>query len=189
MVITFARSAFLALGWYRIFKSIMVVTVTAIVMITTICILSYIWKDADKFFIALCLFSTIPSFKMAMHNTLNEHPPIVFNLQISNTIWLHFTSMVIYPTRLRLTGFLHITDIQIIPTYRCLRYLQVDWISVLLIDDRDNVIRIPSKGQISIWTDNDQSILSQRTVLDTNIIQGSGWHCNKVQTYQPDLCP
>ena len=45
----------------------------------------------------------------------------------------------IYPTVLRLTHYLNITDVEIIFMCGCFEYLQVDWIGVMPTDDMGSV--------------------------------------------------
>ena len=63
---------------------------------------------------------------------------------------------------MRLTGYLNINNIWIIPTPRCSRCLQGDWTGVLLTDDKEHAIKLLSKGEISIWTDNDLKHIDHR---------------------------
>ena len=107
------------------------------------------------FFIDSLSFSTLSTFMIAIQNTLHRQFVEVVNLWTSKRIWVHFTSMTIYPARLKLTGFPDINDIQIIPTYRCSGFLQVDWSSVMLTDHREHVIKLPSERQVLVWRDND----------------------------------
>ena len=53
--------------------------------------------------------------------------------------------MAVYPTRLRPTGYLNINEMQILPTWRSLTYLQEDWTRDMLTDDMTNVIKLPSE--------------------------------------------
>ena len=68
-------------------------------------------------------------------------------------LWTQFFSVAKYPTRLRPTGYLSINYIQIfmkmfqIPASRLAR--------ILITDDMEHVIKMPSEGHISVWTDND----------------------------------
>ena len=77
------------------------------------------------------------NFKIAFRNV---------NLCPFKTIWAHFK----WPSSnwLRLTCYLNINVIQILPLYICLRYLQVDWTGVMLMDDMWQFIKLPVKGQI-----------------------------------------
>ena len=42
------------------------------------------------------------------------------------------------------------------------KFLQVVWTGVLLIDNMECAIKLPSKEQISIWTDNDLNYIDPR---------------------------
>ena len=91
------------------------------------------------------------------------------NIFSSKTIWEYFASMAAYPTRLRLTGQLNITDIQILPICRCLKYLQINWTGIMLNDDMEHCLTLPSKGQISVWTVNDLKHIGSREPLQIQI--------------------
>ena len=56
--------------------------------------------------------------------------------------------------KLKLKEYVKTTYIHILTTCTCLRYLQVDWSEILLTDDMNHVIHLPSKVHISVWTDN-----------------------------------
>ena len=76
-------------------------------------------------------------------------------MHFKNNLGTLYISDHIYPTRLRLWGYLSITYIQLLPTYRCLQHWQLACTRIMLMDDRKHVITLPLKGQISVWTDSD----------------------------------
>ena len=86
----------------------------------------------------------------------------VINLWACKAIWAHFAFVAICPSRLRLTGSLDISDIQIITTYRCSRYLQVACSAATSKDNNNHVIRLPLNGQTSIWAYNDLKHIDPR---------------------------
>ena len=85
-------------------------------------------------------------------------------------IWAHFASVATYPTRLRLRGYLNITEIQIIYTCTCFKYLQGDWTGVMLLDNMKLVMNLPSKGKISVWTDDDLKCIDARELYQMQIL-------------------
>ena len=71
----------------------------------------------------------------------------VINLHTSKTIVGHFVLLVAYPRRLRLTGYLNISNIQIIPAFGCSRHLQVDWTGVMFSNNMEHVINSLQKDR------------------------------------------
>ena len=86
----------------------------------------------------------------------------VVNLASAEAMWAHFTTVVVHPTQLRITGYPHAYDMNIIKLC-CCKQLQVDWQNIILCDLDRNVIKLPALGQISLWTTNDLSS------IETNI--------------------
>ena len=74
----------------------------------------------------------------------------IFSICNPKMICTHLVSVVIYPARLQCTGRLNMTDIQIISTCECLKYLQVNWSGLLLTDDMEHVISRLSKECVSV---------------------------------------
>ena len=77
-------------------------------------------------------------------------------LHTTETLCAHFASVAIYPSRLRLGGYLNINYIQMLSSYKCFWYLISDWMGILLTDNMECVIKLPSQGhifrQIMIWS-------------------------------------
>ena len=76
-------------------------------------------KVQIQLFIGAITISSISSCKMPMQNTLKGHFDEVANSQTSKTQFGPIFSVAVYLTRLRLLGFLDISNIQIIPTCGC----------------------------------------------------------------------
>ena len=151
-----------------IVKSIATGTITAIIMITTIAILICIWKSCRYGYLlmqsSLLLYPLLRWLCITPQtNTFIE----VDNLWVFKTVWAHFASVVIYPTRQRCTGFLYI---QIIPLAGCSRYLQIDWSSIMLTHDREHVIKLPLKWQETVWTNNDLKHIDPREPYQIQIL-------------------
>ena len=87
-------------------------------------------------------------------------------------IWTYFISVAIYLTRLHLMGHLNTTDIQILTMCGSLRYLQVNWLGVILRDDMEHVLTLPSKEHVSVWTDNDKVHLFTEPSQNMHSVQG-----------------
>ena len=123
----------------------MPVPITANVMVTTIGILICIWKKCryGSSLMWSC-FSMYPVPRWLCGTPRIDVFVEVVSLQTSKIIWAFVTSGAIYITRLRLKGCLNISDIQIIATCRCSRYLLVDWTPVLTYN-RKQIVRLPSK--------------------------------------------
>ena len=69
------------------------------------------------------------------------------------------------------------------------RYLQVDWTGVMLTDDMEHVTKQPSKGPISIWTDDDLKHIDPREpyqIYSICRVQNTLWIRSKVQMETPD---
>ena len=49
-------------------------------------------------------------------------------------------------------------------------YLQEDWTGVIIMEDMEHVIKLPSKGQISLWTDNDLKHIHLRDPYQIQIL-------------------
>ena len=58
------------------------------------------------------------------------------------------------PSQLRITGYPHAYDMQIIKLC-CCQQLQVDWQNIILCDLDRNIIKLPALGKISLWSTND----------------------------------
>ena len=75
-----------------------------------------------------------------------------------------------YPKRLRLTGYLNINNIQIVPKCGCSKYLKVDWMRVTLTNDMKHVIRLPSRGQIMLWTVHHLTVIDSREMYQIQVL-------------------
>ena len=118
-------------------------------------------KVQMQFIIDEGMFSIIPSFRMVTQKNQNRHTCGDCPFYIFQKAWAHFELVAIYPTRLNITGYLSINDIQIIPKCICSR-LQVDWMRVMLSNVMKHVKRLPSKAHVSVWTDNDPRHIDPR---------------------------
>ena len=78
----------------------------------------------------------------------------VVNLASTEAMWAHFATVAVHPAQLRITGYPHAYDMNIIKLC-CCKQLQVDWQNIILCDLDRNVIKLPALGQISLWTTND----------------------------------
>ena len=121
-------------------KSIITITIIAIVKFTVTGISVCIWNK-KRYFFDDSVFPVVPNLKMVMRNNTFCHFREIVNSHTSKTFWAHFASVAVYPTRLRLTGYLNINGIQIFTVGRYSRYLQVDWIRALHTGGREHVIK------------------------------------------------
>ena len=78
----------------------------------------------------------------------------IVNLVSAEAMWVHFASVAIHPSQLRITGYPRAYDMHIIKLC-CCRQLQVDWQNIVLCDLDRNIIKLPALGKISIWSTND----------------------------------
>ena len=78
----------------------------------------------------------------------------VVNLALAEAMWMHFASITVHPSQLRITGYPHTYDMHIIKLC-CCRQLQVDWQNIILCDLDRNIIKLPALGKISLWSTND----------------------------------
>ena len=77
----------------------------------------------------------------------------IVNLASAEAMWVHFTSVAVHPSQLRITGYPRAYDMHIIKLC-CCRQLQVDWQNIVLCDLDRNIIKLPTLGKISIWSTN-----------------------------------
>ena len=87
----------------------------------------------------------------------------VVNLALAEAMWAHFTSVVVHPSQLRITGYPRAYDMHIIKLC-CCRQLQIDWQNIVLCDLDRNIIKLPALGKISLWSTNDLES------IETNIL-------------------
>ena len=78
----------------------------------------------------------------------------IVNLASVEAMWVHFTSVAVHPSQLRITGYPHAYDMHIIKLC-CCRQLQIDWQNIVLCDLDRNIIKLPALGKISLWATND----------------------------------
>ena len=78
----------------------------------------------------------------------------VVNLASAEAMWVHFASVAVHPSQLRITGYPRAYDMHIIKLC-CCRQLQVDWQNIILCDLDRNIIKLPALGKISLWSTND----------------------------------
>ena len=78
----------------------------------------------------------------------------VVNLALAEAMWVHFASVAVHPSQLRITGYLCAYDMHIIKLC-CCRQLQIDWQNIVLCDLDRNIIKLPALGKISLWSTND----------------------------------
>ena len=74
----------------------------------------------------------------------------------------------------RLTGYLSINGIEILPTCRCLRCLKVDWRDDMFTDDIEHGINCLQGDRLKMDRKQHGALSSEITTSDTNIILGSG---------------
>ena len=67
---------------------------------------------------------------------------------------VHFASVAVHPSQLRITGYPCAYDMHIIKLC-CCRQLQIDWQNIVLCDLDWNIIKLPALGKISLWSTND----------------------------------
>ena len=91
---------------------------------------------------------------------------------------------------MKLTGYLYIIDIQVIYMCTCFKHLQVGLMGGLLLDDMEHVIRLPSKGQINVWRDNDLIPIDPREPHQIQILSHYGSETKHRWSYstQADHC-
>ena len=78
----------------------------------------------------------------------------VVNLASAEAMWVHFTSVAVHPSQLRITGYPRAYNMHIIKLC-CCRQLQIDWQNIVLCNLDCNVIKLPALGKISLWSTND----------------------------------
>ena len=78
----------------------------------------------------------------------------VVNLASAEAMWVHFASVAVHPSQLRITGYPRAYDMHIIKLC-CCRQLQVDWQNIVLCDLDRKIIKLPALGKISLWSTND----------------------------------
>ena len=94
-------------------------------------------------------FSTM--LQGTMHtNTFVE----VVNLVMAEAMWVHFATVAVHPSQLRILAYLRAHNMDIIKIC-CFCQLQIDWQNTVLMDLNRNVIKLLALGKISIWATND----------------------------------
>ena len=78
----------------------------------------------------------------------------VVNLASAEAMWVHFATVAVHPSQLRITGYPRALDMNVIKLC-CCRQLQVDWKEIILCDLDRNIIKLPSLGKVSLWVTND----------------------------------
>ena len=78
----------------------------------------------------------------------------IVNLASAEAMWVHFASVAVHPSQLRITGYPRAYDMHIIKLC-CCRQLQVDWQNIILCDLDWNIIKLSTLGKISILSTND----------------------------------
>ena len=84
----------------------------------------------------------------------------VVKLALAEAMWAHFATVAIHPSQLRITGYLHALDMNVIKLC-CCRQLQVDWQNIILCDLDQNIIKLPALGKVSLWSTNDLEAIEQ----------------------------
>ena len=80
-------------------------------------------------------------------------PRVCFPLYPLEAMWVHFASMAVHPSQLRITGYPRAYDMHIIKLC-CCRQLQIDWQNIVLCNLDRNIIKLPTLGKISLWSTN-----------------------------------
>ena len=130
------------------------------VILVVIALLAIIYAIFKK----CCYVSSLPRvcFPLYPFNTISRGTARmdifveVVNLASAEAMWAHFTTVVVHPAQLRITGYPRAYDMNIIKIC-CCKQLEVDWQNIILCDLDWNVIKLPALGQISLWTTNDLS--------------------------------
>ena len=79
----------------------------------------------------------------------------VVNLRTNMTTWAYFCTTTASPTQLRYIGNIRPDNIAIFHACGCLRYMSVNWDEIqLYVGENGDVIDIPKKGSLSLWTHN-----------------------------------
>ena len=77
-------------------------------------------------------------------------------------MWVHFATVTVYPSQLRISGYPQAHDMNIIKIC-CFCQLQIDWENIVLMDLDRNVVKLPALGKISIWAMNDLENIQTNT--------------------------
>ena len=77
----------------------------------------------------------------------------IVNLASAEAMLVHFASMAVHPSQLRITGYPRVYDMHIIKLC-CCRQLQIDWQNIVLCDLDQNIMKLPTLGKISLWATN-----------------------------------
>ena len=78
----------------------------------------------------------------------------IVNLASAEAMWVHFVTVAIHPSQLRITGYPRAFDMNVIKLC-CCRQLQVDWQNIVLCDLDRNIVKLPAIGKVSLWATND----------------------------------
>ena len=78
----------------------------------------------------------------------------VVNLASAEAMWVHFASVAVHPSQLRITSYPRTYDMHILKLCCCTQ-LQIDWQNIVLCDLDRNIIKLSTLGKISLWSTND----------------------------------
>ena len=84
-------------------------------------------------------FSLSPVSTWLCRSGLSDNSVENVNIQNYKMIWGHLASGGMYPKRLHLTECLSTTDIKVVATCECFRYLLLNWSGVLLTGDMEHI--------------------------------------------------
>ena len=93
----------------------------------------------------------------------------VVNLVMAKAMWAHFATVAVHPSQLRISGYPHAHDMNIIKIC-CFCQLQIDWQNIVLMDLDKNIIRLPALAKISIWATNDLERIQTNTPYQIKVL-------------------
>jgi hypothetical protein len=76
----------------------------------------------------------------------------ITDISTGNTIWGHLGRTSVYPSRLRFIGHVNSSDLQIVQSCGCFKYIIINWRTNVLTDDHLTTIPLRQKAPVSIWT-------------------------------------
>ena len=128
---------------------------TILIIITLLAILYTIFKKCRYVSSLPRVCFPLYPFSMILRGTTRTDIFVeVVNLALAEAMWVHFASVTVHPSQLRITGYPRAYDMHIIKLC-CCRQLQIDWQNIILCDLDRNIIKLPALGKISLWSTND----------------------------------
>ena len=79
----------------------------------------------------------------------------VTNITKGNGVWAHFVSIGCFPTQIQLSRPIQKDDVQIETVCCILKWIRIDWSSIIVTGISGTVINMPDTAFVSIFMDND----------------------------------